>query len=77
MKLTPRLPHFVWSAQCPLPQASTLRPVRACAGRLGAAGLSPLTGGNTGGPAKPAPRCSPNVRPQFHASRKAHGAMDY
>jgi hypothetical protein len=35
MTLSPRLPHFVWSA-------------------------NPLTGGNTSGPAKPVPRCSPN-----------------
>jgi hypothetical protein len=34
MKLSPKLPHFVWSA-------------------------NPLAGGNTSGPAKPVPRCSP------------------
>jgi hypothetical protein len=48
MSLSPRLPHFVWSA-------------------------NPLTGGNTSGPAKPVPRCSPTgVRPFVRgASRKA------
>jgi hypothetical protein len=50
MTLSPRLPHFVWSA-------------------------NPLTGGNTSGPAKPVPRCSPNAL-RF-ACRRVSYAMDH
>jgi branched-chain amino acid transport system ATP-binding protein len=45
------------SARCSPPEAA-LRPVQTCAGRSGAADLSPLAGGSVSGPAEPAPRRS-------------------
>src|SRR6185312_11363515 len=39
--MAPTLPHCVWSLDVPPRDAAALRPVRACAGRPGAAGLSP------------------------------------
>ena len=48
----PHAHHFVYSLVVPQPEATALRPVPPCAGRLGAAGLSPEGAGLPwGGPA--------------------------
>ena len=61
---TPRLAHFVWPLHVPAARGGALRPVHACAGRLGAAGLSLLQGGNTSSPAEPVLRCFwPGITP--------------
>jgi len=39
--MNPHAFHFVYSLNRSLPEATTLRAVQACAGRLGAAPLSP------------------------------------
>jgi len=49
-----------------LPQAS----------RTSCRNAHPLAGGDTGGPAKPVPRCPTNWQCQFHAMRVALGAME-
>jgi hypothetical protein len=66
------------------PEAMSLRPVQACAGRLGAAVLGPFSlspaagGGRTCGPAKPVPRCDSVATPRaaLVASNKRRRLMN-
>ena len=68
--MSPHARHFVYSLDESPPEAAALRPVQACAGRLGAAGLSPEGAqpalGRPGGGLK----SSPLVEAEFAAIRK-------
>jgi len=67
MRLSPSLAHFVGRQSGGRRRRLLFGHVQACAGRLGAAALSPLSGGNPSGPAKPVPRGSANRARGFAA----------